>query len=270
MPTSKDLPPEDADSSEEEDLNEMNEIVKKAPVPSEELVEMRNVRTLLLQRCAGLDRGLAARVEDVRSIESTARALEEYACAQPISWANEEDVNMLNGRWRLVYTSAFAEGGSDGMSSPSLGGARPGPPSNGPVRLGKVYQRIQTRKRRLDNIIEPVYLDAPWPLPFPSFLPSPAATVQLGHELELVDNDRIRITGDGATIRPRGGPSFIRPLTFETPKLPFVDQLRNLLPEEVRQAFQRIGSSTFRVAYLDKDVYVTRGDRGELRVFCRD
>ena len=224
-------------------------------------MQLRGLRTLLLQRAAGLDRGIAASDEDVRTIEAAARALEEAPAANRVDWANESDVARLGGRWRLVYTSAFATG--------TLGGARPGPPSNGPVRLGKVFQRIQTRKRRLDNIIEPVYLDAPWPLPFPSFLPSPAATVQLGHSLELIGSDTVRIVGDGATVRPRGA-QWLRPIALESPKLPFAEEVRAALPEQVRDALATIGGSTFRVAYLDDDVYVTRGDRGELRVFVRD
>ncbi len=40
------------------------------------------------------------------------------------------------------------------------------------------------------------------------------------------------------------------------------------LPEQL-QPSRRMRSSTFEVIYLDDDLRVTRGDRGELRVFVR-
>lgn len=44
---------------------------------------------------------------------------------------------LLDGRWRLLYSSGFASG--------SLGGRRPGPSfGSGPFTLGQVYQDIMT------------------------------------------------------------------------------------------------------------------------------
>ena len=40
------------------------------------------------------------------------------------------------------------------------------------------------------------------------------------------------------------------------------------LPEPLKPS-RRLRSSTFEVIYLDDDLRVTRGDRGELRVFVR-
>lgn len=40
------------------------------------------------------------------------------------------------------------------------------------------------------------------------------------------------------------------------------------LPEQL-QPSRRMRSSTFEVIYLDDDLRITRGDRGELRVFVR-
>ena len=42
-------------------------------------------------------------------------------------------MDMLNGTWRLVYSSAFSRGG--------LGGSRPGPPpALVPFKLGQVWK----------------------------------------------------------------------------------------------------------------------------------
>lgn len=227
--------------------------------PSAETLERSNARTMLLQRASGLDRGIVANGEDVRAIDDAARDLEACSSLNMVNWTDTESVYKLDGQWRLVYSSAFATG--------TLGGERPGPASNGPVRFGKVFQRINTREQRLDNIIAPVYLDAPWPLP-----PPPSANIELGHALEFLSENEIRITSDGANIRPIGA----SPLSFDTstlptlPTLPFADELRTLLPEEVKKSLQRAGSSTFSVSYLDDVIYLTRGDRGELRVFVRD
>jgi len=224
--------------------------------PSAETLQRSNARTLLLQRASGLDRGIVASEGDVRAIDDAARDLEASSSIGMVNWTDSDSVAKLDGQWRLVYSSAFATG--------TLGGERPGPASNGPVRFGKVFQRINTRDQRLDNIIAPVYLDAPWPLP-----PPPSANIELGHALEFLSEKEIRITSDGAMIRPKDA----SPFSFETPTLPtlpFADELQALLPEEVKKSLQRAGSSTFSVSYLDDVIYLTRGDRGELRVFVRD
>lgn len=212
-------------------------------------IKILKARINLLQRVSGLDRGLVANDVDVSGIDFAASELELGA---KLDFDKSEDLAKLDGRWRLVHSSAFATG--------SLGGSRPGPSSNGPVRLGKVLQQINTNERRLDNIIEPVYIDTPAPFP------SSTANVRLGHVLEVVGMDEICITSDGSSIQPQGLPSF----DIQNIKLPFADEVLSVLPQEVQDALQRLGSSTFRVSYLDDDVYITRGDRSELRVFVRE
>jgi hypothetical protein len=94
----------------------------------------------------------------------------------PSLWAKQEsseDAAMpiderLNGKWRLVYSSTFAGkgGGMQGFTGAPTGG--------GPLRLGQVYQRVQARRKLVDNIVE---LSTPdmWPLP------SVNATATLSH-----------------------------------------------------------------------------------------
>eukprot|EP00746_Dinoflagellata_sp_MGD_P024284 gnl/MRDRNA2_/MRDRNA2_15695_c0_seq1.p1 gnl/MRDRNA2_/MRDRNA2_15695_c0~~gnl/MRDRNA2_/MRDRNA2_15695_c0_seq1.p1 ORF type:complete len:261 (-),score=55.47 gnl/MRDRNA2_/MRDRNA2_15695_c0_seq1:436-1140(-) len=227
---------------------------------SAEATQVRNARMLLLQRASGLDRGLIAREDDVRMIDDAASALEACPGLQAVDWANNSWSTALDGTWRLVYTSAFATG--------NLGGQRPGLPSNGPLRLGKVLQRIQTGMGRLDNIIAPAYINAPWPEPLRQVLPAPEATIELGHALNLIGKDQVRITGDSAKVEPVVGPVNLPPLEGQTPKLPFADEVRALLPQQVQDALDRQG--LFRVSYLDDQLYVSRGDRNELRIFVRE
>lgn len=114
---------------------------------------------------AGLDRGLAStrlqqdEVEALtRQLERTWHATDLQAGAVPPSISLldsmigpcpvlQADPAPLAGKWRLVYSSAFGTG--------SLGGRYPGPPKAGlPFTLGQVFQRIQTGKGSLANIVE--------------------------------------------------------------------------------------------------------------------
>ena len=95
---------------------------------------------------SGTDRGVAASPLDMDVIEICAGALESAASFLPEPLAAIDE--RLSGKWRLVYSSTFAgkTGGSQGFEGSPTGG--------GPLRLGAVFQRIQARKRRCDNIVE--------------------------------------------------------------------------------------------------------------------
>ena len=82
---------------------------------------------------SGLNRGLAASQEDLERADGAARQLEAAAPA-PVDLA--KDLDKLQGRWRLVYSSAF--------SSRTLGGSRPGPPTGRllPITLGQVSSTL--------------------------------------------------------------------------------------------------------------------------------
>lgn len=80
---------------------------------------------------SGLNRGLAASEEDQRKAEDAARDLESVSGTVDLS----ADLDKLQGRWKLIYSSAF--------SSRTLGGSRPGPPTGRllPITLGQVCQK---------------------------------------------------------------------------------------------------------------------------------
>ena len=83
---------------------------------------------------SGLNRGLAASQEDLDRADAAARELEAAAGGGPVDL--EGDMDKLQGRWRLVYSSAF--------SSRTLGGSRPGPPTGRllPITLGQVREQL--------------------------------------------------------------------------------------------------------------------------------
>lgn len=80
---------------------------------------------------SGLNRGLAANKDDLEKADSAAKEIEDVGGLVDLS----VDIDKLQGRWKLIYSSAF--------SSRTLGGSRPGPPTGRllPITLGQVcYQ----------------------------------------------------------------------------------------------------------------------------------
>ena len=65
----------------------------------------------------------------------------------------------------------------------------------------------------------------------------------------------VKITFEKTTVKTRGSLSQLPPL--EVPRI----------PDNLRPPSSNTGSGEFEVTYLDDDTRVTRGDRGELRVF---
>ncbi|KAG6597353.1 Plastid-lipid-associated protein 6, chloroplastic, partial [Cucurbita argyrosperma subsp. sororia] len=198
---------------------------------------LASLKIKLLSAVSGLNRGLAANEGDLQKADEAAKEIE--AAGGPVDLS--VDLDKLQGRWKLIYSSAF--------SSRTLGGSRPGPPTGRllPITLGQVFQRIDVISKDFDNIVE-LELGAPWPLP-------PAeVTATLAHVFEIIGSAKIKITFQKTTVKATGNLSQLPPL--EVPRLP--DALRP--PSNT-------GSGDFEVTYLDNDTRITRGDRGELRVF---
>ncbi|KAL4578505.1 hypothetical protein LXL04_014628 [Taraxacum kok-saghyz] len=198
---------------------------------------LKSLKLKLLSSISGLNRGLVASDEDIKKADSAAKEIE--AAGGPVDLTT--DLEKLQGRWKLIYSSAF--------SSKTLGGSRPGPPVGRllPITLGQVFQRIDTVSKDFDNVVE-LELGAPWPL-------EPVeVTATLAHRFEIIGSSKIKIIFEKTTVKTTGSLSQLP--RFEVPQL----------PEQFRPSTNR-GSGDFEVTYLDSDLRVTRGDRGELRVF---
>nr|XP_043628132.1 plastid-lipid-associated protein 6, chloroplastic-like [Erigeron canadensis] len=198
---------------------------------------IKSLKFKLLSAVSGLNRGLVATEEDLEKADAAAKEIE--AVGGPVDLS--ADLDKLQGRWKLIYSSAF--------SSRTLGGSRPGPPTGRllPITLGQVFQRIDILSKDFDNIVE-LELGAPWPL-------QPVeVTATLAHKFEIIGSSTIRIIFEKTTVKTTGSLSQLPPL--EVPQL----------PEQFRPSTNR-GSGDFDVTYLDSDIRITRGDRGELRVF---
>lgn len=198
----------------------------------------------LVAMVAFLDRGFAASKEQVDSVDNCVMELE--AAAGPVI-LTEENKHLLEGRWRLIYSSGFATG--------SLGGTRPGPPRSFlPVTLGQVHQDINNATGALDNCVE---FTATYSLAnFGMELTAPTARARLHHTFEVVGANTVRILYVDTSVKFAGGVgNWLETLPgVTTPQLPSV-----LAPS--------YRSATFDVVFLDKGMRVTRGDRGEVRVF---
>jgi len=199
----------------------------------------------LLRCLAGLDRGVAAFPTDQRRVDDAATALERSA--QPSPQLNAAQVDDLGGRWRLVYSSGFGSG--------SLGGRRPGPPPPA-AQFGQVFQDIDTQKQQLDNVVELCF--RPPSLPFWESDPEPVVVeLTLRHSYRVSEPSTVTITFEGTSVDFRGPLAFLRGLpSFSLPELP--PGIRP--PADLR-------SASFDVTFLDGDMRITRGDRGELRIY---
>ena len=163
-------------------------------------------------------------------------------------------MDVLNGRWRLVYSSGFAGG--------SLGGARPGPPSALlPLTLGAVYQDIFVDGGELDNVVTLTAKLSLAALPWFSAEP-PAITARLKHSFSVEGASTVRIVFENTVVKSSGGISgWLDNLPkFTTPQL----------PESMQPSTANARGATFDVTFLDEKMRITRGDRGELRVFLKD
>ncbi|KAL2921299.1 Plastid-lipid-associated protein 6 chloroplastic, partial [Bienertia sinuspersici] len=108
-----------------------------------------DLNDLLQSAVSGLNRGLAASEDDLRMADDAARELE--SAGGPVDLSS--DLPKLQGRWKLIYSSAF--------SSRTLGGSRPGPPTGRllPITLGQtrgnLSQLPQLEVPRIPDALRP-------------------------------------------------------------------------------------------------------------------
>lgn len=223
--------------------------------------EVEDIKVQILAAVASLDRGLAANLRESREVDSLCRRLEDVAGPVTLKWAtsrsspDQSTMDKLAGTWRLIYSSGFNGG--------SLGGSRPGPPAAlVPTILGQVYQVIDADKLRLDNVVELLLNYGVPTLPFlpkPDPQPTPGVRLSLQHTYDITQPNTVTVVFESTTAKTIG-PDLLQNLPqIGVPELP--DFLKP--PKNFR-------SASFDVTYLDASMRITRGDRGELRVYLRD
>jgi hypothetical protein len=161
-------------------------------------------------------------------------------------------VELLEGRWRLAYSSGFTSG--------NLGGRRPGPPASlAPVTLGAVYQDIFVAAKELDNVVT---LTAKVSLASWFEVEPPAVTARLKHSFSIEGAATVRIVFEKTIAKTSGGiGGWLDSLPeFATP----------MIPESLRPVTAPARDATFDISFVDERMRITRGDRGELRVFVKE
>uniref|UniRef100_A0A7S3R5X9 Plastid lipid-associated protein/fibrillin conserved domain-containing protein n=1 Tax=Dunaliella tertiolecta TaxID=3047 RepID=A0A7S3R5X9_DUNTE len=215
------------------------------PAPGQNQQEGLNMlRSNLLREVAGLDRGLAASASQAKRVEALVQEIVDTRGQPDLSQEHTAD---LQGMWRLLYTSGFNTG--------SLGGSRPGPPAGlVPAVLGQIFQRIDAPTGKLDNIVEFIFITPP---PFSRDGDTPALRLTLGHDYQVLSPSTVEIVFEDTSAEVVGGLSFLPKLTTPT------------LPEFLRPS-KNLRSAKFEVLYLDTEFRITRGDRGELRIYAKE
>lgn len=200
---------------------------------------------------------MAATSDDVIRVDNLVAQLESLGGPVVLGLSDDSGrsgMDLLNGRWRLVYSSGFAGG--------SLGGARPGPPSAlVPLTLGAIYQDIFVNAGELDNVVTLTAKLSLASLPWVEAEP-PAITARLKHTFSIEGASTVRIVFENTIVKSSGGiGGWLDSVPqFATPEL----------PETLRPSTAGARGATFDVTFLDERMRITRGDRGELRVFLRD
>ena len=109
---------------------------------------------------------------------------------------------------------------------------------------------------RLQNIVE-FLANYSFPWQGRTRKSSPTLQLSLGHHLELSSANTISVVYENTKVNLLGIESL-----GSAPRL-YLPQIPNLLPRFLR-------SASFNVTFLDGVMRVTRGDRGELRIFLKD
>lgn len=221
--------------------------------------QIARLQERLLEVVSSLDRGSASTDEDVKRVDNLVKQLESVGGPVVLSWQpspNSDDGTMkiLDGRWRLIFSSGFASG--------NLGGRRPGPPSSLlPLTLGQVYQDINVATGELDNVVTLTAKLSLASLPGVDAQP-PSLTARLQHTFSVEGACTVRIVFENTVINTAGG------IAGWLDALPQASTPQ--LPEWLRGSSARARGGTFDVTFLDSKMRVTRGDRGELRIFLKD
>jgi PAP_fibrillin len=187
----------------------------------------------LLERLAGLNRGLLADERDRLSIQSAIAYLEDRnPTALPL-----EATELLEGNWRLLYTT----------SQDLLGlGRFPA------VQLGQIYQCIRTQTARIYNIAEL------------TSLPFLESVVSVSARFTPISEKRVEVRFERSVL------GLQRLLPYESPDQ-LIDLLdSDTKPKAVDfQIKTERKPGWLDVTYLDQDLRIGRGNEGSLFVLTK-
>ncbi|MCU0544935.1 MAG: PAP/fibrillin family protein [Oscillatoriaceae cyanobacterium Prado104] len=188
----------------------------------------------LLEIIAGKNRGLLATATDKQAILSAIAQLEDYnPTPRPV-----EAAELLNGDWRLLYTSSRALLGLDNFPL---------------LKLGQIYQCIRVAQSKIYNIAE-LY-----------GLPYLEGIVSVAARFEATSERRVQVKFERSIV------GLSRLIGYESP-VKFIDAI------ESGKKFTAVdfGLDTreqqgwLDVTYLDNDLRIGRGNEGSVFVLTKE
>lgn len=228
---------------------------------------LSTLKAHVLASVAPLDKGLLGTQEQAQTIEDQVFALLDVS--KPVRLDSNSTTmhpSMLEGAWTLLYSSEFVPGNAKFPGNyPILSNNRMPFVSFLP-KIKTVEQIIDCERKRLDNVVlielRPAVLDGLLPNP------PPGAQVCLGHSYQIYGAQTMKITYDESSVKGIGG---LNNWLERLPDLSLGVGSNNDVFSAIANmpALDDYRSSSFDVVYLDEDIRITRGDRGEIRIFLR-
>jgi PAP_fibrillin len=188
----------------------------------------------LLEIIAGKNRGLLASASDKQAILSAIAQLEDYnPTPRPV-----EAAELLNGDWRLLYTSSRALLNLDGFPL---------------LKLGPIYQSIRVEESKIYNIAE-LY-----------GVPYLEGIVSVAAKFEPISERRVQVKFERSIFGLR------RLIGYESP-VQFINEI------ESGKKFAAIDfgldareqQGWLDITYLDSDLRVGRGNEGSVFVLTKE
>ncbi|MEO0456260.1 MAG: PAP/fibrillin family protein [Cyanobacteria bacterium P01_A01_bin.114] len=191
------------------------------------------VKTELLDAIAPTNRGiLASKTEKQAILSAVARLEDRNPTANPL-----EAAGLLDGNWRLLYTTSTELLGIDRFPL---------------VKLGAIYQCLRLADARLFNIAEV------------ATLPYLEGLVSVAARIEPVSGRRVNVNFERAVF------GLQRLLGYKSPN-PFINVLEtpqkfNLLQGVDFEIKRENQSGWLEITYLDRDMRIGRGNQGSVFV----
>lgn len=195
---------------------------------------MMNKKACLLEAIAGKNRGLLVNDQDKVHILSMIEELEDHNPTPEPLLAKD----LLNGDWRLLYTSSKTILGLDKFPL---------------FQLGEIYQCIRLNKGKIYNIAEIIGI------PFLEGLVSVAASY------DVVSHKRINVNFERSIFGLQRFVGYISPKTF-------IEQIENgkkFFPFDFPINNQQ-QKGWLEITYLDEDLRLGRGNEGNVFVLVKD
>jgi hypothetical protein len=191
-------------------------------------------KSTLLELIAGKNRGLLANESDKQAILSAIAQLEDYnPTPRPV-----EAAELLNGDWRLLYTTSRALLGLDNFPL---------------LKLGQIYQCIRVAESKVYNIAE-LY-----------GLPYLEGIVSVAARFEATSQRRVQVKFERSIV------GLNRLIKYESPAQFIADiELGNKFSAVDFNIDSREQQGWLDVTYLDSDLRIGRGNEGSVFVLTKE